>query len=336
MGTSFRIVLYAASRTQADPAAAAAYARIDELEQALSDWNTHSELCCAIRAASAAPGTAVAISPDLTRVLARAQEVAAASHGAFDPTIGACVALWRRSRRRGELPAPDALAAALAATGHAKLHVDPMARTLTARVPGMALDLGGIAKGDALDEALAVLRRHGIERALIDGGGDVLAAAPPPGTTGWTVGLAELALDPDRPPPVAFAVLLADAALATSGDTYRAVEIDGLRYSHILDPRTGLGLTRRILVAALAPDGATADALATAISVGGAGSAPALLATFPGSAARIVERAPEGVATCTFGRWPPMMPAPVDAPAAPDDSSALTTEATDGSAGTAP
>lgn len=312
MGTTFRIVLYAADPARADRAAAAAFARIDALESVLSDWNAASELCRAAAAAAAAPGHPIALGDDLVRVLARSQAIAAATDGAFDPTLGRCTQLWRRARRRGELPEAAALAEALAMTGHRHVTIDAEQRTLTAGRAGIAFDLGAIAKGDALDQALAVLRDHGLPRAIVDGGGDVLAGAPPPEGSGWIVGLAELSADATEIAPIRHAVALAHGALATSGDSWRALEIDGVRYSHILDPRSGIGLTERRLVTAIAADGATADALATALSVGGPDRAAAWLAHFPGAGARIEWLTASGMTACAFGVWPPMMSAPIE------------------------
>jgi len=318
MGTTFRIVLYAEDPAAATAAADAAFERVAELDARLSDWSATSELSTATRAACANPGTPVAIGPDLARVLARAQEVAAASLGAFDPTIGPCVQLWRRCRRRAELPDSAALAAARAAVGWRKLAVDRERSTMTLAARDVALDLGAIAKGDALDAMLAVLSERGIERALVGDGGGLAASGPPPGRDGWTVALAEIGADPDSPPPARAAVLLVHGSIATSGDTFRSFEVDGTRYSHIVDPRTGLGLTRRVLVSAFARDGATADALATALSVVGPEGAALLLARFPGASARLVTVDAAGATTCTFAGGPPM----IAAPTGPDDEAA--------------
>ena len=104
--------------------------------------------------------------------------------------MGPFVRLWRRSARQGELPTPQALAAARASVGHERIVLDPESRTVTLARTAMRLDLGGIAKGYALDEALAVLAAHGLPRALVDGGGDVAVGDPPPGRRGWRVALA--------------------------------------------------------------------------------------------------------------------------------------------------
>ena len=264
MGLPFRIVLYATHAAEAEAAARAAFARVSALNDILSDYDTDSELSRLSR--TAGEGRAVPVSLDLWRVLERAQEISAATDGAFDITVGPCVTLWRKARREKKLPRTDLLAEALKAVGWRKLQLDAKGRTARLLAPGMRLDLGSIAKGYAIDEALKVLREHGIRRALVTGGGDMAAGEPPPGRLGWRITLAPL--DVTNAPPARH-VLLARAGLGTSGDLFQHVEIDGRRYSHIVEPRTGYGLTDHSLVTAIAPDCITANTLATSVSVMG-------------------------------------------------------------------
>jgi thiamine biosynthesis lipoprotein len=128
----------------------------------------------------------------------------------------------------------------------------------------MRLDAGGIGKGYAIDEALKVLRARGVTRALVSGGGDMAAGEPPPGQRGWRIEVAPL--DTTNAPPARF-VRLRQMALATSGDLFQHVEIDGVRYSHIVDPRTGMALTDHSLVTIIAPDCTTADGYSKVVSV---------------------------------------------------------------------
>lgn len=262
MGVPFRIVLYAASREQGDAAAQAAFDCIAALNAVMSDYEYDSELSTLSRTAGS--GQAVHVSDDLWRVLVRAQDLARRTDGAFDVTIGPVISLWRKARRDGALPEPTRLARALASSGWRNLELDSHAHTATLRVPGMRLDLGGIAKGYAMDEALKVLEQHGIKRALVSGGGDMAVSEPPPSKPGWRIEIAPLDV-PDAPP--ARFVLLRHTGLATSGDLFQHVEIDGVRYSHIVNPHTGIGLTDHSLVTVIARDGMTADSLSTAVSV---------------------------------------------------------------------
>lgn len=269
MAIPFRIVLYARDGQQATNAARAAWERIGQLNQCLSDYDPASELS---RLGSTSPhARPVPVSDDLYRVLRRAQEVSQASDGAFDITVGPLTQLWRRSRRQRELPDAPRLRAALDATGwqHVELHQRPRPAARLLR-PGMRLDAGGIAKGFALDEATRVLREHGVGSSLVSGAGDIVVTDPPPGEDGWRIEVAALDV-PGAPAPRR--LLLRNASLCTSGDVFQHVEIGGVRYSHIVDPRTGLGLTDHGLVTVIGRDGMTTDALSTAISVAGPGRA---------------------------------------------------------------
>ena len=153
----------------------------------------------------------------------------------------------------------------------------------------MQLDLGGIAKGFALDAALKIMREDfSIKRALIDGGGDVLAGDPPPGRNAWNVAIRNPKTNANT-----WVVPLTNAALATSGDVHQFVEIDGVRYSHIVDPKTGMGLTDRMQVSVISPTGMQADALASAISVLGEEEGLALIKDKPKSAVMLVLPGPK-------------------------------------------
>jgi len=191
------------------------------------------------------------------------------------------------------MPRPERLAEALAAVGADKIILDPAARTARLTAPRMRLDLGGIAKGYAADEALKVLRTLGLGAALINAGGDVTTGDAPPATDGWAIALRPQGVEPtaDTGP-----LLLANASVATSGDIFRYVEINGTRYSHIVDPKTGLGLTTRVGVSVVAPDGTTADALASAISVLGPKRGLALADQVDGVAAIVTRLKPGGAA----------------------------------------
>ena len=261
MGTKFRIVLYAPNAKQADRAAAVAFQRVDTLDDILSDYDPSSE----ISRLSNTAGTAewISVGDDLWSVLLRSAHLADLTDGAFDVTVGPLTRLWRWSNRRGVLPDEERIAHARAAVGHRLIQFDRSSHRVRLGAPGMRLDVGAIGKGFAADEALAVLTRLGISRALIDAGGDVVASDAPPGTPGWRVEIPTV----DNDSVGSETVWLSDGAVATSGDKYRSVEVDGVRYSHIIDPATGLGLTERRIATVFAPTAAVADALASAVSV---------------------------------------------------------------------
>ena len=283
MGTEFRVVLWARTAARAEAASAAAFARLHALDAALSDYDRESELSRLSRATDAgAPTGPLPVSPALHDVLARAREVSELSGGAFDVTVGPYVRLWRRAFRRRELPSPERLAAARRSVGFAHVRLDARARTVELRVPAMRLDLGGIAKGYALDAMLDELAARGASSALVDGGGDIAVSDPPPGRDGWNV-----AVDPTGTPENRLRLTLAQAAIATSGDTGRFVEIEGVRYSHLVDPRDGAALSRRIAATVVAARGATADAWASALCVLGPEDGLARAAAQPGVHARV-------------------------------------------------
>ncbi|MSU35564.1 MAG: FAD:protein FMN transferase [Pedosphaera sp.] len=262
MGLPFRMVLYTTDGQAATNAAEAAWKRIAELNSILSDYLEQSELSRLSRTAGS--GRAIPVGQDLWRVLVRSEKMSRASDGTFDVTVGPLVQLWRRARRQRALPEPDRITAARAAVNWRWIELESRARSVRLVTPGMRLDLGAIAKGYALDEALAVLRHRGVSRALVSGGGDMVVGGPPPGELGWKVAVAPLDVLGAPPPRT---VWLRWTALCTSGDVFQHVEIGGVRYSHIVDPRTGVGLTDHSLVTVIARRAVTADALSTAVSV---------------------------------------------------------------------
>jgi thiamine biosynthesis lipoprotein len=276
MGVPFRITLYAGNDAAANKAARAAYARIKQLNGVLSDYDPDSELMRLCR--SSGPGKPVTVGRDLERVVSASLRLSAKTGGAFDVTIGPVVRLWRIARRKKQMPAPVALTDALVRVGYRHVRLDTKQHTIELQHKEMRLDLGGIAKGFAGDEALKVLKTHGITRALIDGSGDIVAGDPPPGKTGWIIEVGAITQKPtgraEKPtggipsePPKPLRLNLSNAAVATSGDAYQNVKIDGKRYSHIINPKTGLGLTQSSSVTVIAENGMAADSLASAISV---------------------------------------------------------------------
>jgi thiamine biosynthesis lipoprotein len=263
MGTLFRITLYAGDEATARQAAEAAFSRVDSLNAIFSDYQADSEIS---RLSSSAVRQFVPVSKDLWRVLLHAQEMARHSDGAFDLSIGPLSRLWRRAFRRQTFPEWERIQAATAKVNYQFLVLDTMKQALLLQQPGMRLDAGGIAKGYAVDEAMSVLRRFGISMALVDGGGDLRAGDAPPGQEGWTI---QIKTVDAKGKTVDSVLTLQRAALATSGDTYRYLEWEGQRYAHIIDPRSGLGITHGALVSVQCPCCITADALASAISVMG-------------------------------------------------------------------
>ena len=183
------------------------------------------------------------------------------------------------------MPDADYLALALKLVGFESLRLDANDSTAELMKAGMLVDLGGIAKGYAADQAIAVLKAQGIVSALVGGAGDIAVSAPPPGRQGWVIEVE--ALDPQHQTEKRF-FLLHDGAVSTSGDSEQHLEAGGVRYSHIVNPKTGMGLTGRSSVTIVAKDGTTSDSLATAVSVLGPKQGLGLVKCYPCTGALFV------------------------------------------------
>ena len=249
MGTQFTLTLYAPDSLTARRANAVVNARMDSLNLIMSDYLDGSEINQLSE--TSGKGRWVRVSPDLYNVLQKALTIARLSNGRFDPTVGPLSLLWRRAVRRGEFPTARQRRRARRAVGYRLMQLDSATRSVNLLRTGMRLDVGGIGQGFAIDEAAEVLRGLGLRSFLIDLGGDVLA-----GEGNWSV-----ALDS------ATTVPLRNAAITTSGDTYRHLDYRGRRYSHVMNPRSGLGLRHFVRATVRAPDGWRADALTQVFSV---------------------------------------------------------------------
>ena len=297
MGTIARIILYASNREAAQKAASDAFARIAQLDAAYSDYREDSELTQFCRQAGKGP---VRIGPDLFQILTIAKDWSAKTRGVFDVTAAPVIQLWRRARRTRQLPDPARLEEARHLTDYRRLRLDPEKRTAELRRAGMRIDLGGIAKGYAADQALAVLVKQGIDRALVALGGDIVVGQAPPQTSGWPIGVAALD-NPNRPPTMFLS--LENAAVSSSGDTEQYVVIDGVRYSHIVDPRTGLGVTGHSNTTVVARRGVTADLLATTLSILGPVEGLRLLDSLAGYDSTLAARFVDGRQEVVSRKW---------------------------------
>ena len=302
MGTEFRVVLFASEEGHARAVMALALERIRELDQVLSDYNASSELR---RLTQRGPETgAVVVSSDLMDVLLQARAVHAQTEGAFDVTVGPLVRLWRRAFRQGALPEAEAIKQATEQVGMDLLTLLPETSEVLPGRPGMRLDAGGIGKGYALDQALAVIESAGIRSALVEGGGDLVVSGPPPGEEGWNI-----LLDwgpkssPSRP------LVLSNGAVATSGDLYQVLKLGGEAYSHIVDPRTGWALIGGRRASVVAPSGALADAFASALCVAGPPGISGFIDGISGIEAMVLEIDGSNAETVTCGSegWSTMM-----------------------------
>jgi thiamine biosynthesis lipoprotein len=285
MGTLVSIKLYAADETQARAGFRAAFDRIAKIDAALSDYLPDSELN---RTCREAVGRPVPVSDDLFEVASAAQRLALETDGAFDITSGALTHLWREARKKQRVPDTQAIEAARLRCGYRKLQIDAVRHTLELDSAGIQLDMGGIAKGYAADQALAVLSKLGITSALVAASGDLAFSDAPPGEHGWKIGVDAL----DHP------LSLTYAAVSTSGGSEQHLDTAAKRYSHIIDPKTGMGLTSDLSVTVVAKHGIDADAAATAVSVLGRDRGLAFVRRRPDWAALVVTKDNSGSYEC--------------------------------------
>jgi len=272
LGTTVQIILYAPTSDVAEKAAKEAFASFRAIQEMMSDYDSESELSLLCESRGW-----IRVSDDLFAVLRAAKHYSTISDGAFDVTIGPLSRLWRRSRRQQELPREQLVEQEKQRVGNHLWEIDEKTQSVRLLKEGMRFDLGAIAKGYAVDKAFDIIQKHGIVSQLVDAGGDFRVGAPPPGTEGWRI-----AKDHET-------VFLKDTAMATSGGRFKFVEIDGVRYAHIVDPKTGLGMTGLQTVHVTAPTAMEADALATAVILLGREKGQALIGTLPGISMEFVE-----------------------------------------------
>lgn len=259
MATPWTFRFYASDPTAAKQVIHEITQRVKDLTHVMSDYEPDSEIRKLYE--SAKPEQPVQVSQDLFKVLNFSEQLSQQTGGAFDVTLGPLIDLWREAKLRHQLPTRQQIDDAKARSGFRflKLHAESQQISLLKR--GMHVDLGGIGKGFAADEVAAVFQKHGIDSFLIDAGGTICVGSPPPGKLGWKIktqfGPAHKGL-PET-------IQLSHAAVSTSGDQQRFVEIQGKRYSHIVSPDTGLGTTQSRMVMVIGPSAAQTDAYATAL-----------------------------------------------------------------------
>jgi FAD:protein FMN transferase len=297
MGTLVRVTVYTSGEQQANEAFRVAFGRIGDLDAVLSDYRPESELN---KVALTAVGRPIRVSADLFTVLRASQALADATGGAFDVTLGPVVRLWREARKTGRVPDPAALRAAAARTGFRKLHLDPTRRTVMLDIDGMALDVGGIAKGYAASEAVEALSGLGVRSALVAVSGDLAFSEAPPGQRGWKIGVHS---EDPAAAGIPRTLELTNAAVSTAGSSEQHMDAGGRRYSHIIDPATDMGLVNDITVTVIARHGIDADGLDTAISVVGPERGMALVESRPDAAALLIQRTSRGTTFLPSSRF---------------------------------
>lgn len=260
------------------------YARLREIEQKMTINQAGSE----IDDVNAQAGKqAVAVSADTFAVVKRAIEYAEISSGAFDPTIQPIVSLWRIGSPEARLPAPGEIATKLPLVDYRMVQLNPEQRTIFLPHEGMGLDLGGIAKGYAADEAVAILRNNNVRNAIISLGGNVYTMGNNPSKQPWRIGVQ----DPEDERNIFIAVIeTSDETLVTSGAYERALEVDGQRYHHILNPATGYPAETDVLSSTIVTTKSIdADALSTSLFILGREQGLQLIEQLPGIEAVVID-----------------------------------------------
>ena len=284
MGSPFSISIYSNDSVSAAVAASAAFKKADDLNNILSDYIDSSEINRL--SATSGKGIYVKVSLPLFDILQRSIEAAEMSDGAYDISIGPVVKLWRNARKTKFFPDKDSIQSALQKTGYRFIHLDTVAHSVWLEKKGMKLDIGGLGKGFVASYALDVLKQYGFTCAMVNAGGKIITGEAPPQKDGWLIGINAPGEKEEILPRL---LVLKEFSVATSGDIYQYVEFNGKRYSHIVNPKTGIGLTRRRNVTAIAKDATTADWLATACSVLSIRRSLRLIKKFSGAALLVTE-----------------------------------------------
>ncbi len=282
MGSSFEVFVYSPDRTRATALFDAAFAEIERVESNLSTYRATSELTRINRSAGTRP---VTTDPETFDLLRRSIDYSRRTDGAFDVSVGRLMSAWGFFRGNGKYPSDRELADARRRTGWSGVELDATARTVSFRHPELALDLGAVGKGYALDRVAEKLRRLGVRRALLGAAQSTyVAIGAPVGEQGWPIDVP----DPLDRAKVISRVALRDASLSTSGSYEKFFELDGKTYAHIIDPRTGRPAEDMLQATVVAATGERSDVAATAAFVGGPARAAEYLAGLDAAGALLV------------------------------------------------
>jgi thiamine biosynthesis lipoprotein len=281
MGTAIRVELWSDDRAAGKAALDAVIEEMHRIDRAMSPYKADSELSRLNREAALTP---VAVSPELFDLVARSIGFSQLSDGAFDITYAAIGHLY--DYRRSIRPTDEAIAHAQAAVGYRHLILDDAKHTIRYAREGVRIDLGGFAKGHAVENAAAILARRGIEHAIVTAGGDSRLLGNRRGRP-WNIAIR----DPRRAGEVVALLPLEDVAISTSGDYERFFEDDGVRHHHLIDPRTGRSPRNVHSVTIVAADGLTSEALSKTVFVLGIEQGLALIERLPGVDAVVIDAA---------------------------------------------
>lgn len=281
MGSPLTITLYADDSVSANQIATEAYKIADSLNLIYSDYVENSELN--LLSKKSGTNEFIKVSPALWDILSLSVKASKQSKGAYDITVGSIVKLWRKARKSNVFPEKNILKTMKKSVGYQYVVLDTVTHAVKLLQVGTQLDLGGIAKGYVAQAIVKFCKNKGIQRVLVDAGGDLAMVTQ--SNQPWKIGVTI----PNSEELIPRYLVLQNQAVATSGNMYQFVEMNGKRYSHIVNPRTGLGLTHQRNVTVIAPDGAKADWLATACSVLSVKKALRLIESMPNCALFMAE-----------------------------------------------
>ncbi len=283
MGTRVTLSIWGDDEAAAAKATEAVFKEFRRIDVLMTSWGTASDVA---KINAGAGKTAVVVDPEVLEVMLYAQKVAAKSGGAFDITVGAFRGLWKFDQDiDGSIPPADKVRARLAKIGYKRVQIAAKTRTVKLAEPGMRITLGGIAKGYAVDRAIALLHKRGILDFILQAGGDLYTSGTK-GARKWRVGIR----DPRGPADKPFAMAeIKDHTFSTSGDYERGLVKNGVRYHHILDPQTGFPVKVSRSVTVMAKRAMVADAWSTALFVMGVQKGMKLVESMKGIEAVFVD-----------------------------------------------
>lgn len=261
MGSPFGIIFYHTDSTEARLIANQGFELVDSLNSIFSDYDSNSEIS---RLSAYTGKIPQRISPTLYDLMVISQEVQLKSGNTFTVYAGALTRLWRNARKENIFPLKSQVKKARRLSSNKYFIFFPHDSSMIISKKGASMDFGGIVKGYAAQKVIELLHTKNIHHALVDAGGDIVMSKPPPGKDGWSVAVN---LPGQENVWVEHRLLLTNKAVATSGDMYQYIEHGGKKYSHIINPKTGYGITGQRQVTVIANDGTTADWLATACSI---------------------------------------------------------------------
>ena len=281
MGTTFQYIVVGVDKAQASKAVSLAMTEVARLEGLMSDTRPDSDVS---RINQSAGGPPVPVAPEVYAVIEHSLEMSKLSNGGFDITVGALKGVWVINKAAPRVPTADEIKARLPLIDWHNVIMDPGRRAVGLKLPGMRIDLGGIAKGYAVDAAAEILKRNGITMATVDAGGN-LRLLGAHGQRPWNVGIQH----PRDPNDIIAWMRLTDVSVSTSGDYEQFIQVNGRRYCHIIDPHTGIPVEGTKSVTVVTAEAWRADGLSTAVFVLGPKKGMALIESLPGVEGVIID-----------------------------------------------